>query len=67
LLTEQTADLMEQSEIVNKGINDILSVYGVTLEEATNMSDEELLALGMTPQTIADFREYRDKLYEINN
>jgi hypothetical protein len=52
LLAEQTDELIKKNEIYAKGIEDILKNHGMTIEDISKMTGEQLLAAGFTESEI---------------
>lgn len=65
-LSEQTEVLMEKSENYQQTIDGILNKHGVTIEQISSMSTDQLLALGFTEAEIEKLRECKSGLLEVN-
>lgn len=66
LLGDKTAETMRKIETYQNGINDILNLHGLTMDDLNNLSPDELRNLGLTDQEVSDLREYRDALLDAN-
>jgi hypothetical protein len=56
---------LQQAEAYSKGFSDILANHGLTIEDITNKSAEELADLGFTENEIASLREYTQGMQEV--
>lgn len=68
LIGQQTSAYLKESEVVQNAINEILSRHGInSLNQLNGLSDAEIEALGFNKNEIDTLKEYRSKLYDINN
>lgn len=65
-LSEQTEVLIEKGENYQQTIDGILNKHGVTMEQISSMSADQLLALGFTEAEIEKLRECKSGLLEVN-